>query len=83
MTPIEAELIERAKALVPVLAERAQACEDGRRLPDETLQDFRMLVFTRLPNPRLMAATRCRRKSYSTSLLSLREVVLRVPGVCV
>ena len=33
-------LIERARALVPVLAERAQHCEDLRRLPDETLRDF-------------------------------------------
>ena len=40
MQPTEEELIARAKALVPVLAKRAQACEDGRRLPDDTLKDF-------------------------------------------
>ena len=38
--PTQEELIERARKLVPVLAERAQACEELRRLPDETVQDF-------------------------------------------
>ena len=32
-------LIERARALVPTLRERARAAEELRRLPDTTIQD--------------------------------------------
>jgi len=35
------ELVERARKLAPVLAERARECEQLRRLPDETIQDFK------------------------------------------
>lgn len=35
------ELVERARKLAPVLAERAEKCERLRRLPDETVEDFR------------------------------------------
>ena len=35
------ELVERARKLAPVLAERAQECERLRRLPDETIRDFK------------------------------------------
>lgn len=52
MTPTEAELIERAKALVPALAERAQACEDLRRLPAETLRDFEDAGFYEIAKPK-------------------------------
>ncbi|MGH7906446.1 MAG: acyl-CoA dehydrogenase family protein [Candidatus Binataceae bacterium] len=36
----KAELLARASALVPVLRERAAACEKLRRIPDETVADF-------------------------------------------
>lgn len=35
------ELAERARKLAPVLAERAQECEQLRRLPEETIRDFK------------------------------------------
>jgi alkylation response protein AidB-like acyl-CoA dehydrogenase len=35
------ELVERARKLAPALAERAEACERLRRLPDATIEDFR------------------------------------------
>ena len=34
------ELLERASALVPVLAERALQTEQQRRIPDETIKDL-------------------------------------------
>lgn len=34
------EVLARAVALVPVLAERSEACEKLRRAPDETVRDF-------------------------------------------
>jgi 3-hydroxy-9,10-secoandrosta-1,3,5(10)-triene-9,17-dione monooxygenase len=52
MQPTEEELIRCAKALVPVLAERAQACEDGRRLPDDTLKDFQEAGFYDISKPK-------------------------------
>jgi len=36
-----AELVERARKLAPVLAERASVCEQTRRIPDETIADFK------------------------------------------
>jgi 3-hydroxy-9,10-secoandrosta-1,3,5(10)-triene-9,17-dione monooxygenase len=39
-TPSAAALIERARALVPVIAERAARTESLRRLPDETMDDL-------------------------------------------
>ena len=35
-----AEVLARAQALAPVLADRSQACEKLRRAPDETIRDF-------------------------------------------
>ncbi|MCZ6617593.1 MAG: acyl-CoA dehydrogenase family protein [Gammaproteobacteria bacterium] len=52
MIPQESELIARAQALVPVLAERAAACEAARRLLPETLEDFVQAGFYRICQPR-------------------------------
>ena len=49
--PTEADLIARAKALQPMLRERAQACEDLRRVPDETMAAFREAGFFKILQP--------------------------------
>lgn len=36
-----AELVERARKLAPVVAQRAEVCEQLRRIPDETIDDFK------------------------------------------
>ena len=41
------ELEERARKLAPAVADRARACEIQRRLPDETLADFKRLGLLR------------------------------------
>ena len=41
----------RARALVPVLQERAQRCEDQRRVPEETIADFERAGLLRLCRP--------------------------------
>ena len=41
------ELIETARQLAPTLAERAQECEATRRLPDQTIADFKRLGLLR------------------------------------
>src|SRR5688572_31588511 len=38
--PTSDELLTRARSLVPVLQERAQRCDDQRRVPEETIADF-------------------------------------------
>lgn len=51
--PTPGDLLDRARALVPVLAERAQRTEDNRSLLDETLADFQaagLLCIMQPPN---------------------------------
>ena len=49
--PTPDELMARARALVPVLQERAQRCEDQRRVPEETIADFERAGLLRLCRP--------------------------------
>jgi 3-hydroxy-9,10-secoandrosta-1,3,5(10)-triene-9,17-dione monooxygenase len=46
------ELAARAEALLPRLQERAARAEELRRVPDETIEDFRQAGFFRLFQPR-------------------------------
>jgi 3-hydroxy-9,10-secoandrosta-1,3,5(10)-triene-9,17-dione monooxygenase len=45
------ELVERATAMVPALEERAPAAEELRRIPDETVQEFKDAGFIRMGTP--------------------------------
>jgi 3-hydroxy-9,10-secoandrosta-1,3,5(10)-triene-9,17-dione monooxygenase len=45
------ELLRRAEALVPVLAERSAACEKLRRCPDETIADYQRLGLLKICQP--------------------------------
>ena len=49
--PTPDELIARARAMVPVLKERAQACEDARRVPDATVEEFERAGLLRMCQP--------------------------------
>ena len=46
------DLLERARALSPVLKERAARTDALRRLPDETITDLQEAGFFRMPQPR-------------------------------
>lgn len=46
------ELVGRARALVPVLAERCAKSDELRRLPDETIAEFREAGFFRMLQPK-------------------------------
>ena len=50
--PTRAEAIEAARALQPVLRERAEATEDLRRLPDETIADLKAAGLHKLFTPK-------------------------------
>src|SRR4051794_41780364 len=45
------ELLGRAEALLPRLRERAARAEEQRRVPDETIEEFRQAGFFRLFQP--------------------------------
>jgi 3-hydroxy-9,10-secoandrosta-1,3,5(10)-triene-9,17-dione monooxygenase len=45
------ELVSRAQSLLPKLRERAQAAEEARRLPDETIEDFYSLGIHKIMQP--------------------------------
>jgi 3-hydroxy-9,10-secoandrosta-1,3,5(10)-triene-9,17-dione monooxygenase len=47
-----AELVERARKLAPILAERAAAAAKLRRIPDETVADFHRLGFFKAVQPK-------------------------------
>lgn len=49
--PTELELLARARGLAPALRARAQACEDLRRVPDETMREFKEAGFFRILQP--------------------------------
>jgi 3-hydroxy-9,10-secoandrosta-1,3,5(10)-triene-9,17-dione monooxygenase len=50
-TPSPEELLERAKALAPVLRERLKLADELRRIPDETIADFQKAGFFRILQP--------------------------------
>lgn len=50
--PSAAELVERARALVPMLRERADAIEQARRVDDAVIDAFRKAGFFRILQPR-------------------------------
>lgn len=49
--PSPEELVARAAALIPALRERSQRCEQLRRIPPETFDDFRRTGLLRIAQP--------------------------------
>jgi alkylation response protein AidB-like acyl-CoA dehydrogenase len=49
--PTHEELLARARALVPALKERAERCEDQRRVLDETIEEFSRAGLLRMSQP--------------------------------
>ncbi|HJO86649.1 MAG TPA: hypothetical protein QF359_06780, partial [Rhodospirillales bacterium] len=43
--PTREELIQRARDMAPILLERAPNCEEMRRAPKETIDDFKQAGF--------------------------------------
>ena len=51
-TEVEKSFVASARAMVPVLAERAPRAEAERRIPAETIEDFRKAGFFRILQPK-------------------------------
>lgn len=73
--PTEAQLLARARALTPVLRERAPRTEEARQLLPETLQDFVAAGFYRILQP-------ARYGGYEMSPLTLFKVAMELAKGC-
>jgi resorcinol 4-hydroxylase (FADH2) len=73
--PTRVELIERARALVPTLIERAPECERLRRAPDETIDDFKQAGFFKIGLPKKYGG-------YEMDYDVLCEVIMEVAHGC-
>ncbi|MFA5120695.1 acyl-CoA dehydrogenase family protein [Zavarzinia sp.] len=73
--PTEAELLERARALTPVLRQRAARTEENRRVLDETIADFVAAGFYRILQPAAYGG-------YEMSPLTLFKVVIELAKGC-
>ncbi len=72
-TPTPSELIARARAMIPRLAERAAAAEAERRLPDETIADMQAAGFFRVLQPRRFGGYEMDMATYFEIQLALAE----------
>jgi 3-hydroxy-9,10-secoandrosta-1,3,5(10)-triene-9,17-dione monooxygenase len=70
---MEHELLERARALVPVLAERAAATAAARDVPQETLADFHRTGILRITQPRRFGGLQLRYSLFSRIVELLTE----------
>jgi 3-hydroxy-9,10-secoandrosta-1,3,5(10)-triene-9,17-dione monooxygenase len=73
--PTPAELVERASALVPALEARAPEAEELRRVPDETVQDFKDAGLVRIGTPQRFGG-------YGYDLATIAEVTQPVGLAC-
>jgi alkylation response protein AidB-like acyl-CoA dehydrogenase len=73
--PTRDELIERARAMVPTLIERAPECEKLRRAPDETIEDFKQAGFFKIGLPKKYGG-------YEMDYDVLCEVIMEVAHGC-
>lgn len=73
--PTEDEIVERARALIPWLRERAEACEKARSVPVETIDKFKEAGFFRILQPK-------RWGGYEMSPNALNRVLMELARGC-
>src|SRR3954469_24532796 len=66
-------LIERARSLVPVLRQRSKQTTAERRLPQETIDDFRRLGLTRCLQPTMFGGFGADYRVFSKMLRTLAQ----------
>ncbi len=72
--PWDAEiLIERARSLVPALRERSKETNALRKLPQETIDDFRRLELTRCLQPAMFGGYASDYRVFSRMLRALAQ----------
>jgi 3-hydroxy-9,10-secoandrosta-1,3,5(10)-triene-9,17-dione monooxygenase len=65
LPPEERELLERARALIPRLAERAPAAAAARQLPPETIAEFHAAGILRILQPKMFGGLQGRFSIFS------------------
>jgi hypothetical protein len=80
-TPSPSELIARARALIPLLAERAAAAEAERALPDATIADMQAAGFFRVLQPKRWGGYEMDMATYFEIQLALAEGDMSVAWV--
>jgi alkylation response protein AidB-like acyl-CoA dehydrogenase len=73
MTAEERDLLEQARALVPVIAERAAATNAARDVPHETIADFHRTGILRITQPRRFGGLQLRYSVFSRIVELLTE----------
>ena len=66
-------LIERARSLIPVLRQRAKQANADRRLPQETINDFRRLGLTRCLQPAMFGGLASDYRVFSKMIRTLAQ----------
>src|SRR5215208_347216 len=66
-------LIERARSLIPALRQRSRQATAERRLPQETIEDFRRLELTRCLQPRMFGGFGSDYRVFSKMLRTLAQ----------
>jgi alkylation response protein AidB-like acyl-CoA dehydrogenase len=73
MEAVEHDLLEQARALIPVLAERAAATVAARDVPRETIADFHRIGILRITQPRRFGGLQLRYSLFSRIIERLVE----------
>ncbi len=73
--PTREELIQRARDMVPTLIERAPKCEELRRAPEETIEDFKKAGFFKIGLPKKYGG-------YEMDYDVLCEVIMEIAHGC-
>lgn len=73
LTDAELELLARARALIPTLAQRAPATTSGRDVPAETIADFHRIGILRVLQPRRFGGHQLRFCLFSRIVETLTE----------
>ena len=76
-----AALCDRARDLIPVLAERAEQTEELRRLPPDTLRDLDEAGLFRMLQPAKLGGAELDLARWSISARSSRAAAPRRPGM--
>lgn len=66
-------LVDRARAMLPALRERAQQCEDGCKVPDETIREFHEAGFFKILQPRRWGGYELDPQSFYAVQMTLAE----------
>ncbi|MEY4238022.1 MAG: hypothetical protein RL339_623 [Pseudomonadota bacterium] len=75
-TDLTQTLVDRARAMLPALRERAQQCEDECKVPDATIRDFQEAGFFKILQPRRWGGYELDPQSFYAVQMTLAEACM-------